>query len=62
MERLTHYNGYYNEYDLSDKIYEQETVLFTVLQRLGQFEQLCEEYNVKDFDELVEIVRKAKGE
>lgn len=71
MERLTYYNGYYDEYeicpeldtkDLEDKLLKGLDLGHSIIQQLGRFEQLCEEYGIKNFDELVEIVRKAKGE
>ena len=71
MDRLTYYNGYYEEYtirpeldtnDLEDNFLKGLDLGHDIIQQLGRFEQLCEEYGIKDFNELVEIVRKAKGE
>ena len=71
MERLTYYNGYYEEYEirpeldtknLNDNLLKGLDLGNSIVQQLGRFEQLCEEYGIKNFDELVKIVRKAKGE
>lgn len=71
MDRLTCYNGYFGEYeirpeldtkDLEDNLLKGLDLGYAIIQQLGKFEQLCEEYGIKNFDKLVEIVRKAKGE
>lgn len=71
MDRLTYYNGYYEEYELrpeldtknlEDNLLKGLDLGHGIIQQLGRFEQLCEEFRIKNFDELVEIVRKAKGE
>ena len=71
MDRLTCYNAYFDDFEIDESI---DTNKFTdkdlkgkdlgecIIFQLGRFEQLCYEYGIKNFDELVKIVRKAKGE
>lgn len=67
MERLTRFNAYFNEYELKeeldtnklrDKSLKGKDLGACVIQRLGEYEQLCEEFGVKSFNDLVKIVRK----